>query len=86
MIGNSTIVGSVGLSMAIGAPTMTDTPAGVEVNVRSAAERLEKTTGLLKVTWMTLGAMVTVEPLAGLVEVTRSRSTALRALMALTRP
>ena len=86
LIGKSTIVGSVGLSTAIGAPTLTVTPAGADVKVRSAAERVEKTTGLLKVTLMTLGRQVTVAPLAGLVEATRSRSTALRASIALTRP
>ena len=62
LIGKSTIVGSVGLSTAIGAPTLTVTPAGAEVKVRSAAERVEKTTGLLKVTWMTLGAEVDRRP------------------------
>src|SRR5579885_3721006 len=83
------IVGLAGLGSdgsMIGAPTSTVTPAGAAVNVRSAADSDEKTTGLLKVTWMTLGALVTVAPLAGLVESTRSRSTALMALMALTRP
>ena len=55
-------------------------------SVRSPAERLEKTTGLLKVTWITLGAEVTVAPFAGEVDWTRRRSTALRALGALIRP
>ena len=65
---------------------MTVTPAGRLVNVRSAAETVAKLTGLLKVTVMALGETVTVEPLAGLVETTRKRSTALMALMALTKP
>ncbi len=59
---------------------------GLGLKVRSAAETVEKLTALLKVTVMVLGALVTVEPLAGLVATTRKRSTALMALMALTRP
>ncbi len=56
LMGKSMIVGSVRVvGSTIGAPTSTVTPAGVAVKVRSAAERVEKTTGLLKVTWMTLG-------------------------------
>ena len=53
------------------------------MKVRSAAETVEKLTGLLKVTVIALGETVTVEPLVGLVETTRKRSTALMALMAL---
>ena len=86
LIGNWMIVGSVGLSTAIGVPTLTVTPAGDVVNVRSAAETVEKLTGLLKVTVIALGETVTVDPLAGLVETTRKRLTALIALIALTRP
>ncbi len=52
------------------------------MKVRSAADSVEKTTGLLKVTVMALGVMVTVEPLAGLVvDAPASRSTALIALI-----
>ena len=86
LIGNWTIVGSVGLSTAIGVPTFTVTPVGSDRKVKSPAVIVEKLTGLLKVTVIALGVTVTVAPLAGLVEATRSRSTALIALMALTRP
>ena len=55
LIGNWMIVGSVGLSTAIGVPTLTVTPVGTDVKVRSAAETVEKLTGLLKVTVMALG-------------------------------
>ena len=42
--------------------------------------------GLLKVTVIAPGVTVTIEPLAGSVDATRSTSTALMALMALIRP
>lgn len=89
VMGKSMIVGAlvfVLLGSMTGAPTSTVTPAGVAEKVRSAAERVEKTTGLLKVTWMKLGAVVTVAPAAGFVVLTRNKSTALSALTALIRP
>ena len=52
------------------------TPAGSLVKVRTgdaAFKTVEKLTGLLKVTVIALGVTVTVEPLAGLVDATRSR-------------
>ncbi len=87
--GHWTMVGSVGLSTAIGVPTLTVTPIGSLVNVRTgvaASKMVENLTGLLKVTVIALGVTVTVDPLAGLVEATRSKSTALMALMALIKP
>src|SRR5208282_2807249 len=66
------MVGSVGLSTAWGVPTTTLTPGGVAWKTRSLLVTVEKTTGLLKVTSMALGVTVTVSPLAGLVELTRS--------------
>ena len=86
LIGNWMIVGKVGLSTAIGVPTLTVTPDGSVRKVRSPAETVEKLTGLLKVTVIALGVTVTVDPLAGLVESTRKRSTALMALMAFKKP
>src|SRR5271157_5011395 len=80
------MVGSVGLSIAWGVPTTTLTPGGVAWKTRSLLVTVEKTTGLLKVTSMALGVTVTVAPLAGLVELTRSTSMALMALTALMRP
>ncbi len=80
------IVGKVALSTARGAPTLTVTPEGALRNVRSPAETVEKFTGLLKVTVMTLGAWVIVAPLAGVDVLTRKRSTALIALIAFKKP
>src|SRR5438552_16128501 len=85
-MGNWMMVGNFGSSTAIGAPTVTVTPGGVPVKTRSAAETVAKLTGLLKVTVIAPGVTVTIEPLAGLVETTRRTSTALIALIALTRP
>ncbi len=62
------------------------TPVGSDVKVRSAAVMVEKLTALLKVTVTALGVTVTVAPFAGLVEATRSKSTALIAATASTRP
>ena len=67
-------------------PTFTVTPAGAAVKTRSLLVTVEKLTGLLKVTVMALGVTVTVSPLKGLVDRTRSTSMALMALMALMRP
>src|SRR5271156_6117799 len=80
------IVGKVALSTAIGVPTLTVIPSGAVKKARSAAETVEKLTGLLNVNVTALGDVVTVAPLAGLVAPARRRSTALIELMALTRP
>ena len=80
------MVGSVGLSIACGAPTTTLTPGGVAWKTRSLPATVENTTGLVKVTSMVLGVTVTVSPLEGLVELIRSISMASMALTALMRP
>ena len=59
---------------------------GEDVAALGSASTVEKLTGLLKVTVIAPGVTVTVEPLAGLVDATRSTSTALMASMALIRP
>src|SRR6476620_7975934 len=85
------VVGKLGSSTGTGLPRMTVTPGGVVTKVRmsaglGSAATVAKLMGLLKVTEIAPGVAVTTEPLAGLVDATRSTSTALMALMALMLP
>src|SRR5437016_5421952 len=86
LIGNAITVGNVGLSTAIGAPTVTTTPGGVPLKVRSEAETVLKLTGRLKVSVTVPGDSDVGRPLPGVAVSTRSELTAFRAAEALTRP
>ena len=72
--------------MGIGVPTVTLTPEGSPVKIRSEADNVLKLTGRLNVSVIVPGDSVVVCPLAGVAERTRSELTAVKALSALTKP
>ena len=84
--GNWMMVGKLGSPTGIGLPRITVTPGGVLMNVRVAVGDRSRIDGLVEGDRDAPGVTVTTEPLAGLVEATRSTSTALMALMALIMP